>query len=87
LPGDELHQDVFGDESQFHEGGTDPLPGLVLFFEGAIELLLGDQAFLDEEFPDFPISHGIKPFRKRSRGGLFGNPSGAHTLPLIPIPL
>ncbi len=47
LSGYEFGQDILTDVAQFDESRSNPLSGLVLILKSALELLFGDQAFLE----------------------------------------
>ena len=51
LPGEEFHQHIITDISQFDQHRAKTLPALPLFFKRPVELLGFEQSFLDQQFP------------------------------------
>ena len=53
LVGEGLGDLLFGGEVEAYEDGTDAFAGLLVFGERDLEIVLRDQARLNETFPDF----------------------------------
>jgi hypothetical protein len=57
LPGDELRQNLFTYVPQLDESRSNSFSRLILIFKGTAQLLLADQALLQQELSDFLLRH------------------------------
>ncbi len=66
LVGEGLGDLLFGSEVEAYEDGTDAFAGLLMLREGGLEIVLRDQAGLDETLPDF-LAHSFLYLRGSQR--------------------